>query len=104
MPLPALRRRSLAALAIAIAAGGVAAQGRPMLVDAAARGDLARVEALLRTGADTELRDANGRTALLAARNADVMLADRDGVTPLAHARRRGHRAVEDILVRAGAR
>jgi uncharacterized protein len=41
---------------------------------------------------------------LLVARNADVTLADRDGVTPLAHARRRGQRAVADILGRAGGR
>jgi ankyrin repeat protein len=41
---------------------------------------------------------------MLADRKANLELADRDGVTPLVHARRRGQRAVEDILVRAGAR
>lgn len=40
---------------------------------------------------------------LLVAHKADVRLPDRSGVTPLAHARRRGQRVVEDILLRAGA-
>jgi uncharacterized protein len=42
--------------------------------------------------------------SLLVARKADVSLPDREGVTPLAHARRRGQRAVVDILASAGAR
>jgi tRNA(Arg) A34 adenosine deaminase TadA len=41
---------------------------------------------------------------LLVARKADVSRPDRDGVTPLAHARRRGQRAVADVLLQAGAR
>lgn len=41
---------------------------------------------------------------LLVAHKADVTIADRDGVTPLAHARRRGQRAVEAILVAARTR
>ena len=41
-------------------------------------------------------------TKLLLARGATVNLADRDGVTPLAHALRRGHRAVAEVLRAAG--
>jgi uncharacterized protein len=52
----------LAAPTIVLAQGQAAA-----LVEAAGRGDLARVQALLRAGADIEQRDANGRTAVLAA-------------------------------------
>lgn len=41
---------------------------------------------------------------LLVAAGANVDLADRDGTTPLAHAERRGQRAIAEILRRAGAR
>jgi uncharacterized protein len=40
---------------------------------------------------------------LLVAAGADVNLADGQGVTPLAHARQRGHSAIADILLAAGA-
>ncbi len=40
---------------------------------------------------------------LLVEHGADLELADRDGVTPLAHARARGQREVEAILLEAGA-
>jgi uncharacterized protein len=40
---------------------------------------------------------------LLVVRGADVNLPDAQGVTPLAHADRRGQRAIADILRRAGA-
>ena len=43
-------------------------------------------------------------TKLLVARGAKVNLADRDGVTPLAHALKRGHGAVADVLRAAGGR
>jgi hypothetical protein len=35
---------------------------------------------------------------------ANVDLADREGVTPLQHARSRGYKSIETILVAAGAR
>ncbi|GAB3762092.1 ankyrin repeat domain-containing protein [Ramlibacter monticola] len=53
------------ALMAQIAAGQ--AQAQAPLVEAAARGDLARLQALLRGGADIEQRNAGGRTAVLAA-------------------------------------
>lgn len=40
---------------------------------------------------------------LLLAAKADPNLADKDGVTPLAHARQRGHRETEKLLLAAGA-
>jgi len=40
---------------------------------------------------------------LLVAGGADVNLADGKGVTPLQHARQRGYREIERILVDAGA-
>jgi ankyrin repeat protein len=218
-----MQRRRFLALAVCVpVAGRVLAQSTAPLVEAAARGDLAQVQALLRAGANIEQRDADGRTPILAAtagnhidvvralitrganvnaqykqrdsafllagarghteivraslaagadlkstnryggtalipachyghvetvrlllttaidvnhvnnlgwtalleavilgdggpahteivrmlvaRRADTQIADRDGVTPLAHARRRGQRAVAEILVGAGAR
>ncbi|MGE0733381.1 MAG: ankyrin repeat domain-containing protein [Alphaproteobacteria bacterium] len=41
---------------------------------------------------------------LLLAHGADANLADKDGVTPLAHARRRGYRAIKALLVASGAK
>ncbi len=41
---------------------------------------------------------------LLVDHHADVNLADRNGVSPLQHARTRGFREIERILLRAGAR
>ncbi len=54
-----------------MSAGAAFAQSPPPLVDAAARGDLAAVEALLVGGAPVDERDGRGRTALLAATHAD---------------------------------
>ena len=41
---------------------------------------------------------------LLIAAKANVNLPDRDGVSPLSHARQRGYREIEQLLVAAGAR
>jgi ankyrin repeat protein len=41
---------------------------------------------------------------LLVAHGANLQRADAQGVTPLAHAERRGQRAIAEILRRAGAR
>jgi hypothetical protein len=41
---------------------------------------------------------------LLVDHGADVNIGDRNGVTPLGHARSRGFREIERLLVRAGAR
>jgi len=97
--------------------------GGTALIPACHHGHLETVRLLLTTAIDVNHVNDLGWTALLeavilgdggpahaeivrmlVARKADLELADRDGVTPLAHARRRGQRAVEDILVRAGAR
>ena len=40
----------------------------------------------------------------LVAAKADVNLADGEGVTPLQHARKRGYKQIEEILLGAGAR
>lgn len=62
-----LRRRVLLGMAWAVAASVALAQPSAPLVDAARRGDLPQVRTLLRAGADVEQRDADGRTAVLAA-------------------------------------
>ena len=41
---------------------------------------------------------------LLIDAKADVNLADKDGVTPLTHVRQRGYKAMEKMLLTAGAR
>jgi ankyrin repeat protein len=68
MRIPLLRRRRrLLAAAVATVIVPAAAQTGAPLVEAAGRGDVAQVQALLRAGADIEQRDANRRTAILAA-------------------------------------
>jgi uncharacterized protein len=62
-----MKRRAMLAAPFAAALGPATAQSRTSLVEAAGRGDLAQVEALLRAGADIEQRDAGARTAVLAA-------------------------------------
>jgi len=61
------RRRVLVAAALSTVAGFTWSQAQAPLVEAAARGDLAQVQSLLRAGANVEQRDATGRTAVLAA-------------------------------------
>lgn len=97
--------------------------GGTALIPAAERGLVDTVRMLINAGVDvnhvnklqwTALLEAvilgNGGprhtevVRLLVAAKADVNIADGDGVTPLQHARRRGFKAIEDILVRAGAR
>lgn len=97
--------------------------GGTALIPAAERGLVDTVRMLINAGVDvnhvnklqwTALLEAvilgNGGprhaevVKLLVAAQADVNIADGDGVTPLQHARRRGFKAIEDILVRAGAR
>ena len=133
----------LGLLAASAAIGTAAAQTPPSeqelaaydgLLAAAALGDIARIRALTRTGADANIRDAHGRTPLMLAgdrgwtalieaivlgdggprhtaivealieADADIDLADGDGVRPLALARARGYQAIEDLLQAAGAR
>ncbi|WP_088287035.1 ankyrin repeat domain-containing protein [Ideonella sp. A 288] len=60
-------RRLVVALAGALASGALAAGPAPALVDAAARGDLAAVQRLLRDGAAVNDADGRGRNAVLAA-------------------------------------
>jgi len=85
------------------------------LVDAAAAGDAARVDRLLRAGASTEQADAQGRTALMVATlsgrtdivrrlldaGANINAMARDGDTPLAAAQRQGTPAILDMLQNA---
>lgn len=95
----------------------------PRLQQAALRGEVERVRALLDAGAAADARDARGRTALLAlvlqgdgrpdqvevARllleaGADPNAADADGVTPLQHARRRGQDELARLIEAHGGR
>jgi ankyrin repeat protein len=83
------------------------------LFAAAARGDAARIEALLAKGAAPDARDAEGRTPLMHAAlrlAAEALLAagarpdarDGDGRTALHHACARGHDGVAHRLLEAG--
>jgi ankyrin repeat protein len=98
-------------------AEGIAAGTHPPLLDVAARGELAELEALLAAGADTEARDAeNGRTAFLracimgqlecaqalAAAGCDVAAASSIGSTALMAAANKGHAAVVAWLLGEG--
>jgi ankyrin repeat protein len=97
--------------------------GGTALIPAAERGHVETVNLLIAAGVDvnhvnnlhwTALLEAillgNGgvsHTAIVRALiqgGADVNLADGDGVTPLSHARQRGYKDIEALLVRAGAR
>ncbi|GAB3648382.1 ankyrin repeat domain-containing protein [Ramlibacter alkalitolerans] len=111
------RRLLLAAGSITLLSPLAHAQAQAPLVEAAARGDLPQVQALLRAGADVEQRDANGRTAVLAAtagkhvevvraliaRGADVNAQDpqRDSAFLLAGAR--GYTEIVRAALAAGA-
>ncbi|NUU74447.1 ankyrin repeat domain-containing protein [Paenibacillus xylanilyticus] len=54
------------------------------------------------------LNDGNARQQetiqLLVDHGADVNISDRDGVSPLSHAKNKGYKEIEEILVRAGAK
>ena len=97
--------------------------GGTALIPAADRGHVDIVEELLTTS-DTDVNHLNNLhwTALLEAvilgdggetyqiivqllvdHGADVKISDRDGVTPLEHAKRRGFKEIERILIEAGA-
>ena len=87
------------------------------LIVAAGRGDVLPVQRLLAAGADVNARDADGRTALLAANYVDsvavvrrlieagakVDAADREGITPLFQAQRQNSRDIVRLLEAAGA-
>jgi hypothetical protein len=97
--------------------------GGTALIPAAHYGHVETVRELLRTKIDLDHVNSLGWTALLeaiilgdggdahteivrslVAHGAKLQLADAQGVTPLAHAERRGQRAIVEILRRAGAR
>jgi ankyrin repeat protein len=97
--------------------------GGTALIPAAHYGHVETVRELLRTKIDLDHVNRLGWTALLeaiilgdggdahteivrslVAHGAKLQLADAQGVTPLAHAERRGQRAIVEILRRAGAR
>lgn len=87
------------------------------LLDAAARGDAARVGALLSAGADIEAHDHSGRTALLLATHgnhievarlliaagADVNAKDAISDTPYLYAGAEGHNEILKMTLAAGA-
>jgi uncharacterized protein len=96
--------------------------GGTALLPAAERGHVDTVRTLIEAGVDVDHVNNLGWTALLEAMilgnggerhqqivellakaGADINLADRDGVKPLQHARSRGYREIEAILVAAGA-
>ena len=96
--------------------------GGTALIPAAERGHVDAVRTLIESGVDVDHVNNLGWTALLEAiilgaggerhlqivellvkAGADINLADRDGVKPLQHARSRGYREIEAILVAAGA-
>jgi hypothetical protein len=97
--------------------------GGTALIPAAERGHVGTVRTLIEAGVDVDHINNLGWTALLEAvilgnggrehteivqllvqSPARVDLADGDGVTPLRHARNRGFKEIEAILVAAGAR
>lgn len=97
--------------------------GGTALIPAAERGHVETVRTLIEAGVDVDHVNNLGWTALLEAiilgdgRNrhqlvvrllvaagADTTLADREGISPLQHARDRGYREIEKILVAAKAR
>lgn len=91
---------------------------RTLLTEAARDGHTERIRVLLEHGADPNVRDGPGRTALLAAvlsclpeaarvlveHGADVNIADRNGITPLAAAAYRGNAFFVAFLLQHGAR
>lgn len=111
------RRVALALLAGTAGMTATAIAQTPSLIEAAARGDLAQVQALLRTGADIEQRDADGRTAVLAAtaghhvavvreliaRGADVNAQDRQRDSAFLLAGARGYADIVRLALGAGA-
>jgi ankyrin repeat protein len=97
--------------------------GGTAMIPASERGHVETVRTLIEAGVDADHVNNLGWTALLEAiilgngghqhqqivqalvdAKANVDLADREGVTPLQHARNRGYKAIEKILVAAGAR
>ena len=112
---------------LAIDAGGIhavdapEAGGRSALMAAAAAGEQASVKRLLELGADADLRDANGASALHYCADkgsvpcarllleggleggGDLAAVDAHGNTPLHAAGRRGHSSLFAALVEAGA-
>lgn len=119
---PSIRAATAAAVAVAcLACGGggpAAPEALPELHRAARQGDVARLRAALRAGADPDARDAQGRTAIvlasqrgqaeaveaLVAAGADLDRATRGTGTALEAAEREGHADVAAALLRAGAR
>jgi uncharacterized protein len=96
--------------------------GGTALIPASERGHVDTVRTLIEAGVDVDHVNNLGWTALLEAiilgdgaerhqrivellvkAGADINLADRDGMKPLQHARSRGYREIEAILVAAGA-
>lgn len=104
-------------LAVLAAAGLAAAGPEATVVDAAKRGDVAAVRALLKKGQKVNVASADGTTALhwaahrkdgalvdvLLGAGADVTVANRYGATPLSLAAAHGNAVVIERLLKAGA-
>ena len=67
MGLKILRRTILAFLLVTVLPGGLALAKETDIVQAAGRGDLAKVQSLLAKGADVNIQAKNGATALFVA-------------------------------------
>jgi hypothetical protein len=106
-------------LALAPLAGRAATEGAAgTLTNAAAAGDVARVRSVLRSGVSVNVRDEQGRTALLLAAEAghvavvkalieakaDVNASDQNGLSALIAAARRDDLEMARVLLLAGAR
>jgi ankyrin repeat protein len=102
---------------VLIAGNSMAATADTPLADAAEKKDTVRVRALIEQGADVNLPQADGMTALhwavhhddaqtarrLVAAKADVKAANRYGVTSLSLACTNGNTAIVELLLKAGA-
>lgn len=112
-----LRGFSAASLGAAILLTVLGASGDTALTQAVKAGNAAAVRALLKSGADVNVRSGDGATPLLWAVHgghleiaralidggAAVDAANDFGITPLLHASRTGNAAMVDLLLRAGA-
>ena len=90
-------------MGLAAAAGLAVARSHALLVDAAGRGDLARVQAFLRAGVNIEQRDADGRTAILAATDGNYLDVVRELIAGGANVNAQDNRRDSAFLL-AGAR
>jgi ankyrin repeat protein len=111
------KRFCAAGLALFMLAGHLAAQSSAPLADAAEKQDRAKIDVLLKQGADVNFPHVDGMTALhwaahhddlptatrLLRAGADAKAANRYGVTPLSLACTNGNTELVELLLKAGA-